>query len=743
MPRWCQRRAGLGTNLAGTARILAGLADPYRRDRLPRITGVRYPESRRDSTTEMLHGHRVDDPYRWLEDPDSEETRTWVEAQRSVTEAYLATLPSRSWFAETMRRVTSTPRAGIPHGHGGWYFLNRNDGTMPQDVWYVGRTVAEASDPSGRVILDPSSWSEDGTSSLRTFTVSDDGRRMAVARSDAGSDWQRVHVLDVATGEDTGEDTGEPELVTKFAEPTWLPDNASYLYNAFSDPGEAVGTQTEALGRPRVMRHRLGTDGDELVADLPELDRVIFDWDVSHDGHWLWLLPRQGTENRNMLWVHRLVTEEGSTRIGDRLTLVATPDAEYRVVRSVGEPGQGARLLVLTDLDAPRGRLVSFDLDAAVAGGDGERTTLVAEGDDVIADVVASGEHLLVERLVDATPRISRYTLDGTDLGVVDLPAGAVVASDGSPKRRHAYVGVSTVTEPTAAYEVDSETGATRALHLVDSGSGVAGPYSVERACATSADGTQVPYFLIRPANAPVSPSPTLLYGYGGFKIPVLADYRPGWSAWLAAGGVLVIANLRGGGEYGSEWYDDGRLDHKQNVFDDLVAVAEHCIETGVTTREQLAIHGRSNGGLLVGAAMTQRPDLFAVALPTVGVLDLLRFHRFTIGAAWMSDYGNPDDPGDFEVELAYSPLHNVVDGTAYPATLVATGDHDDRVVPLHSHKFTAALQHAQAGEAPVLTRIETSTGHGAGKPVPVMAAEWADLLAFAAHHTGLVPPGS
>jgi prolyl oligopeptidase len=696
-----------------------------------------YPESRRDSTTETLHGRQIADPYRWLEDPDSAETRVWVDAQRATTESYLETLPSRDWFSETMRQVASRPRAGIPHAYGEWYFLNRNDGTTPQDVWYVGSSVDEVADPAARVMLDPSSWSDDATSSLSTFTVSVDGRYMAVARSDAGSDWQRIHVLDVATGRDTG----EPELVTKFAEPTWLPDNVSYLYNAFSDLGDAVGTQTGALGRPQVMRHTLGGRSDALVADLPELDRVIFDWDVSHDGHWLWLLPRQGTENRNMLWAHPLVTRDGRTEIGDRITLVGESDAEYTVIRSVGEPGHGAKLLVLTDLDASRGRVVSFDLDAARTGRDVGLATVIAEGDDVISEVIPAGEHLLVERLVDSTPRITRYDLDGTDLGPVDLPAGATVSSDGSPTRRHAYVGISTVTEPTAAYEIDTVTGATRALDLVDSGSGVAGPYSIERGRATCTDGTQVPYFLIRPANAPAAQAPTLLYGYGGFKIPVLADYRPGWSGWLAAGGVLVIANLRGGGEYGSDWYDDGRLDNKQHVFDDVIAVAEHLVETGVTTPAQLTLHGRSNGGLLVGAAMTQRPDLFAVALPTVGVLDILRFHKFTIGAAWMSDYGNPDDAHDFEVELAYSPLHNVHDGTSYPATLVATGDHDDRVVPLHSHKFTATLQRAQSGDAPVLTRIELSTGHGAGKPAQVQAAEWADLLAFAAHHTGLVPP--
>ena len=263
----------------------------------------------------------------------------------------------------------------------------------------------------------------------------------------------------------------------------------------------------------------------------------------------------------------------------------------------------------------------------------------------------------------------------------------------------------------------------------------------VERLIATSKDGTSVPYFLIAPAGADRSrPQPTLLYGYGGFKIPVLADYRPGWPCWLAAGGLLAIANLRGGGEFGTAWYDAGRLAHKQNVFDDFVAVADHLKQTGVTTTQQLALHGRSNGGLLVGAVLTQHPELAAAALPGVGVLDLLRFHLFTIGAAWVSDYGSPDDPEQFVAALAYSPLHNVRPGTNYPATLILTGDHDDRVVPLHSHKFTATLQHAQAGNQPILTRIEVSTGHGIGKPTALIAAEWADLLTFAAHHTGLRP---
>ncbi|HET9778720.1 MAG TPA: prolyl oligopeptidase family serine peptidase [Propionibacteriaceae bacterium] len=326
------------------------------------------------------------------------------------------------------------------------------------------------------------------------------------------------------------------------------------------------------------------------------------------------------------------------------------------------------------------------------------------------------------------------------------MAGGAVVGLNAKRGDAEAFIGLSSVTSPTHSYLIETSSAAVTSLKglVQPAADASAVPQTViERRRAISKDGTPVPYFLIARADADRSrPQPTLLYGYGGFKIPVLADYRPGWPCWLAAGGLLAIANLRGGGEFGTAWYEAGRLANKQNVFDDFVAVAEHLNQTGVTTTQQLALHGRSNGGLLVGAVMTQHPDLAAAALPAVGVLDLLRFHLFTIGAAWISDYGDPNDPEQFAQSLAYSPLHNVRPGTSYPATLVLTGDHDDRVVPLHSHKFTAALQHAQAGDQPILTRIEVSTGHGIGKPTSLIAAEWADLLAFAAHHTGLRASG-
>jgi prolyl oligopeptidase len=322
---------------------------------------------------------------------------------------------------------------------------------------------------------------------------------------------------------------------------------------------------------------------------------------------------------------------------------------------------------------------------------------------------------------------------------------GAVVGLNAKRGDPEAFIGLSSVTSPTHSYRIETSSAAATSLAglVQPADEAFAAPRTViERRTAISKDGTPVPYFLIAPVDVDRSqPQPTLLYGYGGFKIPVLVDYRPGWPCWLAAGGLLAIANLRGGGEFGTAWYEAGRLAHKQNVFDDFVAIAEHLKQTGVTTTQQLALHGRSNGGLLVGAVITQHPDLAAAALPAVGVLDLLRFHLFTIGAAWISDYGNPDDPEQFAHALAYSPLHNVRTGVSYPATLVLTGDHDDRVVPLHSHKFTAAVQHAQAGDQPILTRIEVSTGHGLGKPTSLIAAEWADLLAFAAHHTGLGAP--
>ena len=473
--------------------------------------------------------------------------------------------------------------------------------------------------------------------------------------------------------------------------------------------------------------------------EFPENDQLMFWAEVTDDDRYLVVSIVEGTENKNRLWVYPIISG-GRSELGMPVKIIDEAIAEFVLAGSAG-----STLYVRTDFEAPAGRLVAADLDAFAETGPVRLQEVVAETEHTLLDARAAGDGFILVYLADAQPQITWIDLDGESARSVEVAGGAVVGLNAKRGDPEAFIGLSSVTSPTHSYLIAASSAAVTSLAglVQPAAEAFEVPQTVtERRTAISKDGTPVPYFLIAPADADRSqPQPTLLYGYGGFKIPVLADYRPGWRGWLAAGGLLAIANLRGGGEFGTAWYEAGRLAHKQNVFDDFVAVAEHLKQARVTTTQQLSLHGRSNGGLLVGAVMTQHPDLAAAALPAVGVLDLLRFHLFTIGAAWISDYGDPDDPEQFAWALAYSPLHNVRAGTPYPATLVLTGDHDDRVVPLHSHKFTAALQHAQAGDQPILTRIEVSTGHGIGKPTSLIAAEWADLLAFAAHHTGLRAP--
>lgn len=696
---------------------------------------MRPPETRRGDLVETLHGHEIADPYRWLEDADAPEVAAWVAEQRDYADGVLTSLPGRAWFTGLMEWIVTRPRAGIPYVRGGRFFLSRNDGTTDQDVWYVADSLAELV-RGGEVVLDPNAWSADRTASLNTFSVARDGSLLAYAISEGGSDWQRFRVRDLATGDDLPD-----AVVGKFGTPAWLPDHRSFLYTTFDQAADARGTATAGLRGGRLMIHRVG-GADEEVLRFGDEPMTLASGRVSHDGAWLVVTIVRGTENTNRLWAYPLVTTAGRTELGEPVKVVDTPDAAYRFVRV-----DGADLYLTTDLAAPLGRVVRVDLEWA-ARGDVEFAEVVPEARATLLAAEAAGDGLLLAYLDDAQPVVIWSRLDGSAAAELDLPAGALVALDGSPDRDTAFVGLSTPDAPTTAYAVEPPTEPDAAcrvtpLELTGPAASVAPAYTVSRPRAGSADGTVVPYFLLVPDDGRDGPRPTLLYGYGGFKIPVTADYRPGWPAWLAAGGALAIANLRGGGEYGTAWYDAGRGRHKQNVFDDAIAVAEHLIDTGVTTAGQLAVHGRSNGGLLVGALLTQRPELFAAALPAVGVLDLLRFHRFTGGAAWTSDYGDPEIAEDFATALAYSPLHRVTPGVAYPATLIVTADHDDRVVPLHSYKFGAALQAAQAGPAPVVLRIDRSAGHGHGMAQRALAAQWADVLAFAAHHTGLEVPSA
>ncbi len=696
-----------------------------------------YPTTRRDDTLEILHGRPIGDPYRWLEDPDSTETGDWVRRQNEFSEQALSQLPGRAWFAETMQAVISRPRAGVPFSRGDRYFVTRNDGTQNQDVTYVAASLSELL-AGGRVLIDPNTLAADGTTALTSLTVSGDGRLAAYGLSDAGSDWETFHLVEL----ESGHPIDDAAIRTKFSTAEWLPDGTSYLYTHFEPGSVAEGTETTALGGGRLKIHRIGDDqlDDELILEFPENDQLFIAAEVTEDDHWVAVTIIEGTEHRNRLWLYPIVDDSGRSRLGEPIKIIDEPIASFVTVHV-----DGTTVFVRTDLDAARSRLVRLDLDQLHLTGSVDWKEVVPESEHTLVEVVAVGDGFIVMHLIDAQPRLTRIGPDGTVRGPIDVSGGALIGLNAHAHHDEAFIGFSSVTSPTQSFRLDAGTGDIVALpELITAAASDFTPpeIRIERRRATSADGTAVPYFLIMPADADLSRSlPTLLWGYGGFNIPIFADYRPGWSGWLAAGGLLAIANLRGGGEFGTEWYEAGRLDRKQNVFDDFIAVAEHLSDSGVTSPRQLAVHGRSNGGLLVGAVMTQRPELFAAAIPAVGVLDLLRFHKFTVGAAWMSDYGNPDDADQFEIALAYSPLHHLAIGQEYPATLVLTGDHDDRVVPLHSLKFTAALQHAQAGDRPVLARIEVSTGHGVGKPSALVAAEWADLLAFAAQHTGLDVP--
>ena len=700
---------------------------------------VDYPNTRRSDSVEVLHGRTIADPYRWLEDPDSAETRDWVSRQNAFSNERLSALPGRKWFTETLTSIVRRPRAGVPRKSGGRYFVSRNDGTQDQDQIFVADTLEELR-AGGRLVLDPNTLSADGTTSIRGFDCSGDGRYLSYQVSEGGSDWVDITVLDPATGDPID----EPPIQTKFGSANWLPDNESFVYQAVPHDGRADGSQAAQVKTGMLKLHRIGTpeSDDRVIIDVrDEYQQGFVEPVVTADDRYLTCSLFEGTESSNRLWIHRLEDDQGRSVPSEPIKLIDTAYAQFDVVRS-----NGSKIILYTDHEANNGRVVEVDLDDFERTGELRLHELIAESENAVLGIDAAGDELIIVRMIDATPKITRYALDGTKLGDVDVPGGSVTALWSKPEEPEWFIGMSTITSPSLAYRVEAGSGVVEPLpDLAPAmppafGSRFTPPtYHQHRRRARSADGTEVPYFLITPDGTSeiAGPRPTLLYGYGGFNIPVLADYRPMWSAWLAAGGVIAIANLRGGSEYGTSWYDGGRLANKQNVFDDFVAVGEDLISSGVTTHDQLAIHGASNGGLLVGAVMTQRPDLAAVALPKVGVLDLLRFHKFTAGAAWTSDYGDPDNAEDFAIALAYSPLHNVHE-VAYPATLIMTGDHDDRVVPLHSHKFAATLQHAQRGDAPILTRIETQTGHGMGKPLAMVAAENADMLAFAAEHTGL-----
>ncbi|MEW5930656.1 MAG: prolyl oligopeptidase family serine peptidase [Gemmatimonadota bacterium] len=688
---------------------------------------IRYPETRRSHQTDDYHGTRVADPYRWLEDTDAPETRRWIEAQNRLTAGWLAGVPQRAAIARRLTELWNYERWGVPFRRGGRVFSFRNDGLQNQSVLYVQPSLADAP----RVLLDPNALSPDGTVSLSTTSVSEDGRLLAYGVSSGGSDWQEFRVRDV----DTGRDLPDRVRWVKFSGAEWTPDGRGFFYARYPEPtGNAL---TSALANQRLYYHRVGTPQSEdvLVYERPDRPTWGFDPEVTDDGRWLVVTVWEGSDPANRVFVRDLGDPAAPRLTGGMLPLMEEADAGWHFVGS-----RGTVLYFRTDAEAPRGRIVAVDLRAP------ERSawrTVVPQTEDALTDARIVDGHFVAEYLHDAHSRVRLLTLEGRPVRDLELPTlGSVGAVTGEQGDTEIFYSFTSFLYPSTVFRHELRTGRTETVFAPKTGFDPA-RYTTEQVFYTSRDGARVPMFLTYRKDLERDGSnPTQLYGYGGFSWNLTPFYSVPVLVWLEMGGIYATPNLRGGAEYGEEWHRAGMLERKQNVFDDFIAAAEYLVREKYTSPEKLAVSGDSNGGLLVGAVVNQRPELFGASLPAVGVMDMLRYHKFTIGWGWVPEYGSADDPRQFPWLYAYSPLHNLRPGARYPATLVTTGDHDDRVVPGHSFKYAAALQAAQGGEAPVLVPVETRAGHGAGKPTSMQIEEAADKLAFLVRVLGMRPAG-
>lgn len=688
---------------------------------------LRYPEARRDNQIDDYFGTIVADPYRWLEDVDAPETRSWIDAENALTFAYLGAIPARDAIRRRVTALWDYPRFGTPFKKRGAYFFFKNDGLQNQSVLH--RQATRTGDPT--VLLDPNTLSADGTVALSTLDLSEDARYLAYATAASGSDWNEVHVRDIAAAHDL------PDVIrwVKFSGISWTFDHAGFFYSRYPTP--ANENPLLAVNRfHKLYYHRLGTDQSEDRLVFERLDQP--DWgvggDVTDDGRYLLLSLWLGTDRRNRVYYTDLKDAAHPDLGATPVKLLDDFDASYGFVAS-----DGPVFYFRTDLDAPRGRLIAIDTRHP------ERASwreIIPQAEDVLESVVLVHGTFVTTYLHDAHSRLQLYGADGSARGEIALPTLGTASdlSVESARDSELFFSFTSYLAPTTIYRHDFITGRTEVFKAPQLAFD-AGPYVTEQVFYRAKDGTRIPMFLTHRRDLVKDGShPTYLSGYGGFDISLTPAFSPGVLVWLELGGVFAVPNLRGGGEYGEAWHEAGMHDKKQNVFDDFIAAAEYLIAERFTSTSKLAIGGGSNGGLLVGAAITQRPELFAAALPGVGVMDMLRFHKFTIGWAWVTEYGSADSATQFPYLYAYSPLHRIRPGTAYPATLVTTADHDDRVVPGHSFKFTAALQAAQAGDQPVLIRIETKAGHGAGKPTAKLIEEAADRWAFLVRALDLHP---
>jgi prolyl oligopeptidase len=687
---------------------------------------LNYPPSYPDPTVvDIYHGQPVPDPYRWLEDLDSEQTRAWIEAQNHLTFNYLQQIPARQRIRERLTQLWNYEKYSQPFKEGGRYFYFKNDGLQNQSVLYT----QESLEGQARVLLDPNTFSEDGTVALAGIAISrardsgaeHAGRYLAYGLSCSGSDWQEWKVRDIETGEDL------PDHLrwVKFSGASWTLDGQGFFYSRYDEP--APGSEYESANYfQKLYYHRLGTSQSEdvLVYHRPDQKEWGFAGGVTEDGNYLIISVWRGTDPKNLIFYKDLRDPQSPV-----VELIREFEAEYSFVGN-----DGSRFWLLTDCQAPRRRLVAIDLEQP-----DQVQEVIPEAEETLQGVSLINNQFVAFYLKDAHTQIKTFALDGTYLGEIPLPGlGSASGFGGKRYDTETFYTFTSFTTPPTIYRYDFTSG-TSTLFRQPQVDFDPQAYEVQQVFYTSKDGTRIPMFLVhRRGLTRTGDHPTLLYGYGGFGISLTPSFSVGLVAWLEMGGVYAQPSLRGGGEYGEEWHQAGTKLNKQKVFDDFIAAAEWLIAHGYTNPAKLAISGGSNGGLLVGACLTQRPDLFAAALPAVGVFDMLRFHKFTIGWAWISEYGSPENPEEFKALYAYSPLHNLKPGTAYPATLITTADHDDRVVPAHSFKFAAALQAAQGGSQPILIRIDTKAGHGAGKPTSKLIEEAADRWAFLVQVLGI-----
>jgi prolyl oligopeptidase len=674
--------------------------------------GLKYPATRQDAQTDDYHGTKVADPYRWLENPDAPDTKAWIEAQNKVTFDYLEQIPQRAEIRERLRKLWNFERYGLPHKKGKRYFYQKNDGLQNQSVLYLASSL----EATPKVLLDPNKLSTDGTVALSGTAISDDGKWLAYGISGAGSDWQTWKVRNIGTGQDQADEI----KWVKFSGASWTPDSRGFYYSRYDEP-KGVNEYSAVNRFQKLYYHQLGTTqaDDKLVYQRTDQPEWGISGGVTDDGRFLIISISQGTDTRNRVFYQDLKDKKATV-----VELLNDFDADYSFVDN-----DGPVFWFRTDLNAPRGRLIAIDIRKPARANWKE---IIPQTDDTLRGVSVVNNQFILQYLKDARSAVRIHVLNGKFVRDVELPGiGSAGGFGGKRKDKETFYSFTGFTTPPTVYRLDLAKNQTTVFRSPKVDFNPA-DYETKQVFYQSKDGTRIPMFITHKKGLVLDGNnPTYLYAYGGFNISLTPAFSVGNLVWMERGGVYAVPTLRGGGEYGEAWHQAGMKGKKQNVFDDFIAAAEWLITNRYTRSERLAIGGGSNGGLLVGACMTQRPELYGAALPAVGVMDMLRFHKFTIGWAWTSEYGCADKAEEFPWLYAYSPLHRLKPGTKYPATMITTADHDDRVVPAHSFKFAARLQECQAGDAPTLIRIETRAGHGAGKPTTKLIEEAADKWGF------------